>query len=107
MYTKWTSHISDLEEKIRFQAQINSAKPVLERLLQLLQENEEVLDKIDISAKQFDSPNWAYRQAFNNGGRAAFVAIKKLVDLDQQETNYDRKFTDPTPIYVRAEAGRE
>lgn len=96
MYTKWTSHINDPSEKVNFENQIISAKPVLERLLQLVREDQEAASRVEMSVKQFENPNWAYRQAYMNGGRASYEAIAKLIDLDQQniqkETN-DRQFT--------------
>lgn len=96
MLINWTSHLTDPEEKVRFQNQVLSARPVLERLHQLLTEDEKRIDFIDTSVKQFDNPNWAYRQAFNNGGRATYNFIKKLINLDQQKdiiTN-ERNVTD-------------
>ena len=36
MYTKWTSNLRDPEMKERFQNQVLSAKPVLERLTDIL-----------------------------------------------------------------------
>jgi len=93
VYTKWTSHLSDPEEKQRFENQIISAKPVLERLAQLITEDEGNLDKVELGVKQFEVPNWDYRQAYYNGSRASLHSIKKLIDLDQQEITNDRKLT--------------
>lgn len=93
MYTKWTSHISDPEEKVRFQNQIISARPVLERLAQLIKEDESSLDKVELSVKQFEVPNWDYRQAFYNGSRASYQSLLKTIDLDQQDLPNDRKLT--------------
>lgn len=91
MYTKWTSHLSDPEEKERFLNLIVSSKPVLDRLAQLIKEDEDNLHKVERSAKQFDSPNWSWRQAFYNGSIAAYFSTQKLIDLDQQDINHDRK----------------
>lgn len=93
MYTKWTSHISDPEEKVRFQNQIISAKPVLERLVQLIAEDVEALDRVELNVKQFEIPNWDYRQAFYNGCRSSYTSLNKLIDLDQQDLPNDRKLT--------------
>ena len=93
MYTKWTSHISDPEEKLLFQNQIISSKSVLERLAQLISEDEQNLDKVELTVKQFEVPNWDYRQAFYNGSRSSLHSIKKLIDLDQQDITNDRKLT--------------
>ena len=92
MFTRWTSHISDPEEKQRFKNQIISAKPVLERLAQLIDEDEAALNSAERSVKQFDSPNWSWKQAYWNGARATLHSQKKIIDLDQQDTTNDRKF---------------
>jgi hypothetical protein len=85
MYTKWTQHLTDEEEKKRFQNQIWSAKPVLERLLLILDEQEKSLDRSEIDPQSFSSPNWAYLQAFKNGDRFRLNYLKTLIDLDQQK----------------------
>lgn len=91
MFTKWTSHISDPEEKVRFENQIISARPVLERLAQLISEDEAGLEKVELSVKQFEVPNWDFRQAFYNGSRSSYKSLLKLIDLDQQDLPNDRK----------------
>ncbi len=93
MFTKWTSHISDPEEKVRFENQIISARPVLERLAQLISDDESSLDRVELSVKQFEVPNWEYRQSFYNGSRASYKSLLKLIDLDQQDLPNDRKLT--------------
>jgi hypothetical protein len=95
MFTKWTTHLQDPEEKVRFENQILSARPVLERLSTLLQENEDGLDRVELNVKQFEIPNWAERQAFYNGARSSYHMMKTLIDLDQQDITHDRKLTRP------------
>lgn len=97
MYTKWTSHISDPEEQVRFKNQIISAKPVLDRLAQLIREDENNLDRVELSVKQFEVPNWDYRQAFYNGCRTSYTSLKTMIDLDQQDTTNDPKLTRQSP----------
>lgn len=85
MLTKWTSHLSDPEEKGHFVNKIISSKPVLDRLGGLLEEEETNLDSREVSIKSFESPNWAYRQAYMNGYRACLAVVNKIIDLDQQK----------------------
>lgn len=96
MITKWTSHITDPEDKERFRSHILSAKPVLARLGQMLDEEESNLDMREISVTAFDNPNWAYRQAYMNGCRAFLKMIRKAIDLDQGSTN-ERNITGAGP----------
>lgn len=99
MYSKWTSHLSDPEEKERFKSQIIGSRSVLDRQTQLIDEDEANLDKIEYSVKQFELPNWEVRTAYYFGYRAALNNLRKLNNLDQQDIPNDRKLTQyPTPI---------
>lgn len=95
MYTKWTQHLKTDEEKKRFEEAIMNSKNVLVRLDQIIEEIEETLDRSETNPKVFDSPNWAYLQAFKNGCRAGYDTIRKLIDLDQQKEPNER----PKPIF--------
>lgn len=101
MFNRWTSHLTDPEEKINFQHRIHSSKDVLDRLLQIMKEDEANLGKVEESVKSFSEPNWEYRQAYYLGARANIHANQKLVDLDQQkppqEKTNDRQFTRTEP----------
>jgi hypothetical protein len=88
MYTKWTQHLKDEEEKARFENTILSSKKVLDRLIQILDEEEQALDRSELDIKSFDHPGWAYKQAFKNGYRSSLGVLKKLIDLDQQKKEY-------------------
>lgn len=84
MYLDWTRHLKDDKEKTRFQNQVIAAKPVLERLMSLIDEKEAALNRSEFDPKSFDSPSWAYHQAFKNGVRATNYGLRKLIDLDNQ-----------------------
>lgn len=84
MITAWTKHLND-EEKQRFENKILSAKEVLDRLTVLISEEEKQLSLSETSIKDFDLPNWEYRQAFKNGYRSCLNVMRRLVDLDQQK----------------------
>jgi hypothetical protein len=83
MYSAWTKNLRDPEEVIRFQNTVQSAKPVLDRLTQLIEEEENALDRSETDIRVFDLPNWAERQAFKNGCRSYMNTVKKLINLDQ------------------------
>ena len=84
MYTVWTKHLEDIEEKQKFEKYVLGSKRLLNRLKDILQEQEDALDIGEISPKNYDSPSWAYKQAHSNGYRQCLNVLKKLVDLDQQ-----------------------
>jgi hypothetical protein len=83
MYSAWTKNLKDPEEVIRFQNTVQSAKPVLDRLTELIEEEENALDRSETDIRVFDLPNWAERQAFKNGCRSYMNTVKKLINLDQ------------------------
>lgn len=85
MYTKWTQHLTDPEEKLRFQNEIQSSKHVLEHLMTLLFEEEMILNRSEIDPVAYSSPSWSHLQAHKNGFRQCLYKIKKIIDLDQQK----------------------
>ena len=85
MYTKWTSHLTTEKDKDNFRNQIRASKDVLERMKQLLNEEEDVLNKSEINQKSYETNSWSSLQAHKNGYRQCIHIIKTLVDLDQQE----------------------
>lgn len=87
MIIQWTSHLKSEEEIKRFKQDVINSKPVLDRLTDLLNIQEEVLTSSEISPKIYDLPNWDYKQAHTNGFRAALKMVKKIINLDQKEHN--------------------
>lgn len=84
MITKWTSHLSSQEEKDKFVQEVQSSKRVLDRQLDIIDEMEQELNKAEISTKNYEIPNWDYRQAHNNGYRQCLHIMKRIADLDQR-----------------------
>ena len=85
MISDWTKNLKTDEEKQRFENTVLSAKPVLNRLREIVDEKEAALDRDEASIKSFDTPNWAYKQAFKNGIRHANSGFKTLINLDPKE----------------------
>lgn len=85
MYTKWTQHLKDPEEKQRFLNEIQGSKSVLERLKQLMDEEELILNRSEMDPSCYNVPSWSHFQAHKNGYRQALFKHKKLIDLDQQK----------------------
>lgn len=88
MITAWTQHTTNLEEKEQFERSVRAAKPVLDRLQQIIEKNEASLDAQERSPSSYDNVNWPYRQAHLNGFRHCLSEYKKLLTVDpQKETN--------------------
>lgn len=85
MYTRWTSHLKTPEEKQQFTNDILSAKSVLERLADMIDEDVDQLDKSEIDQRVYSIPNWSHLQAHKNGNRQSYAAIRQMIDLDQQK----------------------
>lgn len=96
MYTRWTQHLSDPQSKTEFQNDIKGAKRVLERLHQMIEEDENALEKSENDQRVYSSPNWSHLQAHRNGNRQTYATIKNLINLDQQKDIITNdKFTRP------------
>lgn len=92
MYSIWTKHLKDKEDKDKFEASIKHSKWVLDRLDIVLDEMQRNVEATEISAKVYDKPNWSHWQAHHNGYKNCIQSIKKLINLDQKET-HDRPIT--------------
>jgi hypothetical protein len=79
MLRDWTKNLKIEEDIQRFERLFNSSRTVLDRLTELIDEREYSMDVSERGLKQFENPNWAYRQAFNNGLRSAFNIVKTLI----------------------------
>jgi hypothetical protein len=85
MITKWYSNIKNEEERERFVRSVLGSKMALNRLLEILDDEEKKLDRSETDISTYEQPNWAARQAHKNGYRSCLSMLKKLIDLDQKE----------------------
>lgn len=81
----WTRNLKTAEEKERFENTLKGSKIVLDRLHQMLSEEEADIDYSETNLKTYETPNWAAKQAHKNGQRAMVRKIKQLISLDQQK----------------------
>lgn len=84
MLVEWTKHLPSEDEKQDFRRKVQGSKIVLDRLVALLEEYEQTLDRVETNIENYSTPSWDYRQAHKNGNREMIYRIKKLVNLDQQ-----------------------
>lgn len=82
MIIQWTAHLQDPEERARFEREVKGARPVLERLLQLIDEDEAALSRKEMDSNVYSLPGWDYRQADANGYRRCLKNYKQLLNLD-------------------------
>ena len=85
MNLMWTKNLRTSEEKERFENSLQGSRIVLDRLMELLNEEEEGLNRSEISIDSYSTPNWAEKQAHQNGQRSMLRKIKSIINLDQQK----------------------
>lgn len=85
MFTLWTKHLKDPEQIAQFENTVHSSKTVLDRLKELIEEDEKAQNASELDPAGFNVPNWPEKQASRIGYRACLAKYKKLVDLDQQK----------------------
>ncbi len=85
MITAWTRHLSNDEDKEQFIKGVQGSKWLLSHLDTIFVQMEKDLNRAEVNPKTYDLPNWAYRQAHNNGYRQCLELIRKLINLDHKE----------------------
>jgi hypothetical protein len=85
MDINWVKNLSDPKLQEDFKRTVLSARPVLDRLKELIEEKEATLDRAELSVTAYDVPNWDAKQAHMNGIRAAYKGIYTLITLDHKE----------------------
>lgn len=84
MFTRWTEHLQDSEDKETFLRDLLASRRVVERIYQMIKEDDERLSRTELSQKAYDTPNWDYRQAHKNGRREYIHEMLTLTNLDKQ-----------------------
>lgn len=78
---RWVKGLSEQEKKA-FLQQLDYHSKVLERLAEILEEEEKSLLEADNNLKEYDSPNWQYLKADRAGAIRTIRSIKKLTTQD-------------------------
>jgi hypothetical protein len=89
MYTRWTQNLTDPEQIKEFQDYVKGSKRLLNRLSEILDEEEIAINKSETTQKTYENPNWSYLQAHKNGYRQCLKVLRILINLDQQEHDND------------------
>lgn len=87
MFSVWTKHTKTEQEKTDYARSLQNSGWILRDLSKILKDMEEDLDRAETNPKNYEVPNWAYRQAHNNGYRQALNIVNKIINLDQKETD--------------------
>lgn len=93
----WTSHLPTTKEKEDFKALVIRARPVLERLGELIKQKDQSLIQREVSLSTYETPNWDYKQAHINGYRSTIAWLETLLNIDTKDAN-DHGSIYKTPI---------
>lgn len=87
MYSIWTKHLRDQQDKDQYTKSLRNSKWILEDLDKILVSMKDELDTSETNPKTYDIPNWDYRQAHNNGYRQCLNLIRKLITIEHKDPN--------------------
>jgi hypothetical protein len=75
----WTHHLKEEDKASFLELMTVTNGPVLQRLLQLVQDAKTKSIKTNLKATNYDSPSWAYTQADNIGYQRALDLVELLL----------------------------
>lgn len=81
MITAWTQGLNE-EDQGQLKKQIKNSKGVLDRIIEIMDRDENALNRRESTSSVYDSPNWDYRQADANGYRRCLREYKQLLTID-------------------------
>lgn len=85
MKSTWTKNLKTPEDIENFQSMLLGSRPVLERLVDILKEKDEALDRTSLSLTSYDNPNWAFKEAHKNGYSSCIHNLIQLLNLDHKD----------------------
>jgi hypothetical protein len=77
----WVRHLKDQESKQTFEQTVRASVTALSRLYDLLEENERSLLNQETDLEDFNSTDWAFKQAFRNGRKSQIKELKQLLEF--------------------------
>lgn len=83
MQTRWMKNTKE-SDKAAVKQQVKNAKPVLDRLANLLTEDLEKSMREMSSRSNFDSPSWDSKMAHYLGEQTALRSIIKFIDIEEK-----------------------
>ena len=78
---EWTNHIREEDERTRFEQSVRSSSLVLSRLLQIIEQRENELDRQEAKLSDYDTPAWSHKQAHRNGERSSLKKLSGLLNF--------------------------
>ena len=79
MKSSWTKGMSTAQEKEDIRGAFKQSLYFRKRMLELLQDKIEERERASMSDEGYDCPNWAYKQAANQGYKKALLEVISLI----------------------------
>lgn len=92
MMSAWTKHLTNEEEKKKFENEVLGSKRVLAVLSKLIDEKMEGAS-IPSNLQSYEDNNWAYKQAHKQGYLSLARNLKQLLNVSAQPHNLDQRIT--------------
>jgi hypothetical protein len=77
----WTKHLKSDEHKQTFEQTLRASTTIVQRLREILEDDERSLDAASATIKDFEDPSWSHKQAFRLGEKARIRKLKELLDF--------------------------
>jgi hypothetical protein len=81
MNTVWTKNLKTPKEREDFESLLHNSVRVLTRLREILDEEENELNREELKTVDFDTGSWAYKAAFRLGQKHRIKKLKELIEM--------------------------
>lgn len=78
---EWFQHCESDAEKIEFEKTLRNNGFVLDKLIRILENRLQSIDRDEMSRNSYDSPSWAFLQAHQNGRREGLTEVLSLLSF--------------------------
>lgn len=79
--TEWTRHLKTQKERDNFSSMVRNNRVLLTRLLGILDEKLETIERSENSLETYQNPAYASWQAHQNGRRASLREVRRLLEF--------------------------
>jgi hypothetical protein len=77
----WTKHLKTQQEKDKFSSLVVNNRILLGRLLEVIDEKLDVLERAESNQETYQNPAYASWQAHVNGKRASLKEVRRLLEF--------------------------